>query len=152
VEKVKARAAATVVAMSAVREEIAARILVPDPNVRRTREERDASRFAMEDVEVLNSGNWLAGFTDPRLGAFLGGPGIRALERLVARCDEVMAAELARRATVWPAKFAYCGEPGRAEMDGRLLRVGDVVTLTEAQADAWADRFSRVTEDETVTS
>ena len=100
----------------------------------------------------LNSGNWLAGYTDPRLGAFLGGPGILALERLVARCDEVTAAEVARRSTVWPAKFVYVGEPGRAEIDGRLLRVGDVVELTEGQADAWADRFSRVVDEETVTS
>lgn len=128
----------------ALRDQRAALILVADPNVRRTAEEQAISDHAEDDVKVLEGGLWGQGYWDTSLKEVANSIGIVALDRLIADCREVIEHETSRPPMTWPAQFEYCGLPGRAELEGRLLRVGDRVMLTESQATAWADRFRPV--------
>ncbi len=125
----------------ALRDQRAASILAPDPNVRRTPEERDHSDHAQDDVQVLERGLWGQGYWDSALEEFADSVGLSVLDRLIADCREVIEREEQRPTMTWPAKFCYVGKPGAAILNGNVVRVGEVVELTEGQAEAWADRF-----------
>lgn len=60
-----------------------------------------------------------------------------------ARCENTssLPVPLRRPTTTWPGRYTYVGKPGVAELNGNLLRPGDMVELNERQAAAWADRF-----------
>ncbi|HEX5474964.1 MAG TPA: hypothetical protein VFX12_09915 [Vicinamibacterales bacterium] len=141
---------------AALRDEIASRVLHPEPGDRIDREAEVASRHAAEDAALLEDGFTDAdGVTDRRLEPFRFAPGItwfaRTRERLVAMRAAV-AAHDARWGRGQHHPYRYIGLPGRAQFDGRFLKVGEVVLLNERQADAWQDRFEAVTEEEPVTS
>ena len=46
----------------------------------------------------------------------------------------------ARQTATYPT-HRFKGARGPHVVDGRALKVGEVIELTEAQAEAWADRF-----------
>lgn len=144
VETVLARVEAEIEAREVVAAMLEARILAPDPNVRRTAEEQTISDHAEDDAKTLRRGTWGNGYWAPELRDFADGPSIDALARLAAECRAVLEEEATRKTLTWPREFEYCGLPGRAELDGQLLRVGDRVLLTEGQAAAWSDRFRAV--------
>lgn len=143
-QQIIARAEEALTPMEAACDRRRACILVFDPNVRYTREQRDASHRAEEDVATMMSGRWHDGYWHADLREFADGPGIDTLRRLIADCREALETAASRQAAIWPQLFEYCGLPGRAELNGELLRVGDRVLLTESQASAWNDRFRAV--------
>ncbi|HVL69267.1 MAG TPA: hypothetical protein VM364_18565 [Vicinamibacterales bacterium] len=121
-----------------------------DPEAYETAAEQDERRRHAESLRVLIEGDWSAGITDPLLEPFVGTPGIRNLERWIAKCDEVIARETELRSMKWPAPYRYVGGPGlmRWGAPPRVLRKGDVILLSRAQAEAFADRVERVTNEE----
>ena len=80
-------------------------------------------------------------------------PGIATITRLRDQLRrEEQAAREAEEAKKMPRRYRYVGPVGRAQFDGRVLRPGDVVSLSAAQAEAWRDRFEPVKEAETPTA
>jgi hypothetical protein len=83
----------------------------------------------------------------------VGKPGLRETERLLARIREDRDATAARLADRESAAGAYRLKPGKRHIvDGRVIRPGEVVELTAAQAWAFADKFERVAETPATTS
>lgn len=148
IARVRAKAVQARAPRVALRAEREAQVVTFDPEVRYAPEQREASRHAREDAQVLTEGAWEFGISDTRLKEFAGGPGIDALDRLIAQCDAALAEIGQRKAISWPAPHRYIGPSAVADFEGRTLRKGDVVRLTQAQAEAWADRFYLVTEQE----
>jgi hypothetical protein len=93
--------------------------------------------------------------TDARLAALLQHPDIQALPMrqigivTLESLRDWLQAKLAQPidTSPWPRPFRYIAKVGKHRHDGRLLKVGDVVDLTETQAEAWRDKFVPVAEE-----
>jgi hypothetical protein len=93
--------------------------------------------------------------TDARLAALLQHPDIRALPIrqigivTLESLRDWLQAKLAAPVDTspWPRPFRYIAKVGKHRHDGRLLKVGDVVDLTESQAESWRDKFVPVAEE-----
>ena len=93
--------------------------------------------------------------TDPRLAALIGNPEMQALPMrqigivTLELLRDRLRAELAAPVDTgpWPRQFRYRAKVGKHRHDGRLLKAGDVVELTEAQADGWRDKFEPVADE-----
>jgi hypothetical protein len=135
-----------------LRSELRAQLADPDAEMPETGIEREHRLRILSDVAVLETGDWERGNWDSRLTPFVGGPGIDHLTYWIRQCEEAMAAERARRAVTWPAPFRFVGRPGTHSHDGRKLRRGDVVLLSRSQAEAWADKFEPVGDEQPATT
>jgi hypothetical protein len=118
-----------------------------DPEMPLSGVEDEDRKRVLADVAVLETGNWALGHSDPRLTPFVGGPGLEQLTYWIRQCREAIAGETALRAISWPAPFVFTGRPGTMRFDGRVLRRGDIVHLTRAQFEAFADKVSPVGEE-----
>lgn len=125
-----------------MRRELLAAIPEPDPEMPLPAEGQDRVARLLEDVARLDDGNWSLGISDRRLEAFVGGPGLNVVNLWIEKYQALIAEETALRRTTWPRDFRYSGRPGAMHFEGRRLRVGEVVSLTRAQFEAWRDRFS----------
>jgi hypothetical protein len=151
--------------MGAVRDALLAEMIPFDGEMPLTAAEQDHNASKAHDIDVLERGAWGLGYHDRRLDQFIGlsphrgqprqpnegAPGLKLVEHWVAFARKVIEQEKALRAIEWPAAFRYVGPAGATTINGRRLRVGDVVTLaSRTQYQAFADRFERV--EEAVTS
>jgi hypothetical protein len=146
VERVKATTQQHLAQRDAVHDAIAGKLYTRKPDGLNDRFAEDEGERAAADLKTLDAGNWRDGFWDARLRPFVGGPSRAALRHLVAACDKVLAQHRSRQAAAWPAAYRFTGSRGTHVVDGVVMKPGDVVTLTEAQAEAWADRFERLEE------
>ncbi|MDQ3420588.1 MAG: hypothetical protein M3451_00495 [Chloroflexota bacterium] len=119
-----------------------------DPDSLNDREAEDQGERAAQDIETLNAGSWRSGYWDARLEAFSEGLGIETLEKFVQRCDKAIAEQRQQLAATWPAPYRYTGNRGTHLVNGAVMKVGTVVLLDEAQAEAWADRFALVEQEQ----
>ena len=139
-------AAGLVADFSKQRVDEAAALITP-PHWSDTRETEYQRQCGREDLLYLTRGVTLHdGISNERLKDRIGRPGFSQLQRLEAKLLDLRERALAREKEQWPRNFRYTGKSGRSMVEGRYLETGDVVSLTEAQATAWADRFEEVTE------
>lgn len=127
-----------------IQREIAA--LLPEPGAWLDRDAQQRVQDARADLTYVNHGvDHYSTPTNPRLAARRGLPGLAELDRTIVRLQEKHDREAARLAVEWPRAFTFAGRYGdHLHSDGRLLRPGDVVELTEVQAESWGDRFEPV--------
>jgi hypothetical protein len=152
--------------MRAVRDALRGEMIPPDPEMPFTADQREHNARLAHDNDVLERGAWGLGYHDRRLDQFIGlsphrgtprrpnegAPGLKLVENWIAYARKVIERERVLRSIEWPATFRYVGPAGATTIDGRRLRVGDVVTLSSrTQHQAWAHRFERI-EQEPVTS
>jgi hypothetical protein len=107
----------------------------------RSRHKNDSLDCLRHDIRALRDGV-SNGAHSPTVALRHGRPGLRELDALIAYFDQ-LTRELTREPQVWPRSFRYVGPAGKAEHEGRLLKPGDVVQLTRAQVESWADRFEQ---------
>ena len=125
--------------------------LITPPHYTDTRETEYQRDGAKLDLLLLTRGLTIHdGISNERLKDRIGRPGLSQLQRLEVKLLDLRERAVAREKEQWPRDFRYTGRPGGAHVDGRRLDRGDVASLTEAQATAWADRFEEVTVTEPV--
>ena len=149
VERLRAVAVAEREKRVQVRTALEQRLYVRDPDGLNDRFREDEGNQAAADIKTLEAGTWRSGYFDPSLRLFASGPGIEAIEQFIKWCDDALKAVAGRQSATWPAPHRFKGARGPHVVNGRVLKVGEVVELTEAQAEAWADRFERVEEEVT---
>jgi hypothetical protein len=123
---------------------------VRDPDGLNDRFREDEGEQAASDIKALNTGAWRGGYWDDTLRQFATGSGIAAIEQFIKWCDDALAAVAARQAATYPAPHRFKGRNPHV-INGRVLKVGEVVELTEAQAASWADRFERIEQEQATT-
>jgi hypothetical protein len=154
VERVRAIGRFELDRLKQAREALQARLYQRDPDGFNDRFAEDEGERAAADIETLTTGNWRGGYWDKSLRLFADGPGIATLENFIARCDKRLAEHHARQTATFPATYRYMGARGVHVLDGRVLKPGALVMLSETQFDAFRDRFERVEQEqpETVTT
>jgi hypothetical protein len=116
--------------------------LLPDP-------EAPPTKFTSRDKGKIDGDLWALyngvapdmGVTDSRLVRLIGQPGLTELQRASVRLRAHRETEAAKPVLSWPRPFRYTGLLHQHTMDGRSLRPGETVMLSQQQASAFADRF-----------
>ncbi|HVL69277.1 MAG TPA: hypothetical protein VM364_18615 [Vicinamibacterales bacterium] len=120
-------------------EDIKARV----PTVDETTNSHDEARaHAMRgDLRLLEDGvSESSPISDERLNEFVGLPGLIETRRWLERLRVAREEAVARESVSWPRSFRL--KDGKSHYSaGRRYKAGDVVELTETQAEAFADKF-----------
>lgn len=105
------------------------------------------------DIRAIRSGiEPETGLTSGTLDTLRGLPGLDELDGMAERLAARIAAVEVRQNTTWPRSFRYVGPRLRHHLGKRYAKPGEIVALTEQQAEAFAERFEAVEQEAPQTS